>query len=548
MAALREVVAQFDVRVDGAQKLDQLDKKLEHAKKEAAEGAVNFRELGMKIAEAFAVKEVFEFVKGQAEVGAQLEKTSKMLGISTEELQHLQYAADLSDVSAETLTHSLGKLQIQLGGGIAGKGGPAIAALQKLGVHTKDAAGKTRDMQDILQDAAEGIKKIDDPTKRAAAAVQLFGKSGREMLPMLSKGREGIADLIKEADELGIVMGRDFVENSAKALEQSKKLDWSWRALKGTVAQELYPGFKKFVDIVTKVVKGFMDIVKHTTAIKSLFVIVTAALVLMNLEFFATAAAVAIVFIAFDDLFALFTGNKSVVGDTIDELGKVGDSAAMVKSVKDAWNELTDAIFGTSDASGKATGETMSFLGVVKATISQTVLIISSALASVMAEVSQMIEGVKAGIAFISGDKAGEKKAQERAYAASETASKAHKALGAALTLDNIKSANDMSTDDWRKLNGISASVDVNGNKRNTQRKALSSEAVGFNKKGQRISETQAAGAKHATVHIVNNIHAPGGDPAKVQAAVNQGTTQALSQSDLRNAHQAVRSTAPAVQ
>lgn len=534
MAALRELVAQFDVRVDGAAKLDDVSKRLDRAK-EKSEGFGKFiKEIGLKLAEAFAVKEVFEFTRNQAELGEQLVNNSKITGLSVEELQKWQYAAALSGESSEELTQSLNFFNRTVGQVQAGK---SSEAFQKLGIRVRDAAGNIRPTNDLLLDFSEGLGKIKSPAERMALSMEVAGRGGKAFALILGKGRQATEEMLKQADEASIVLGRDFTESAEKAAIESHKLDFSWKALKGTLAQQLFPVFKTVVDFAIKFVKVFTDMLKHTTAVKSAFIAIGVVLAILNIEFIAIAAAVGAAFLVFDDIYALLTGNKSVIGDTIDEMSGAGTAAKLVQGLKDAWNELTEAIFGSGDAANTAGGQTMTFIGTVKAAIATIVEVVISTITSVAAEISQIVEGVKAVIAFVKGDKEAEKKAQERSYAASETAAKAHKRFTQAITLENVRSADQMTREEWVRLNNLQGPA----------RKAISTETITFNKKGERIKSVAEKGGAKTSVQIVNNIHAPGGDHKKIAAAATHGTEKALSQTDLRHALAASKSAAPPV-
>jgi hypothetical protein len=62
---------------------------------------------------------------------------------------------------------------------------------------------------------ADVVARIQNPTTRAAMAMQLFGKSGQKLLPMLSGGRAGIAALQAEAAMLGRTMTTEDAQAAA---------------------------------------------------------------------------------------------------------------------------------------------------------------------------------------------------------------------------------------------------------------------------------------------------------------------------------------------
>ena len=88
--------------------LEKLKTSIADAKKYSAELVKEFGALGA--AATAAVAGLFAFTKDAAQWADDLNTLSKQTGISTEELQKFAYAADIIDVSTETMTSSLTKL------------------------------------------------------------------------------------------------------------------------------------------------------------------------------------------------------------------------------------------------------------------------------------------------------------------------------------------------------------------------------------------------------------------------------------------------------
>lgn len=125
-------------------------------------------------------------------------KLSDRLGISTEDLAGLQHAADLSGVSMEALTGGLEKFIKQLPKG-ANVGGE-------------------------FQAIADQIRRTVDPVERAHIAMQAFGKSGQDLLPLLTSD---LRELKREAEGMGLLFSREqaaSVEAANDAVERLRKV------------------------------------------------------------------------------------------------------------------------------------------------------------------------------------------------------------------------------------------------------------------------------------------------------------------------------------
>ena len=149
-----------------------------------------------------------EGVRRSAEYADQMGKTAQKIGATTEEFSALAYAASLADVSNETLATGLKKLSTEIL-----SGGDKLA---QLGIKTTDANGKLRATSDIVADVAEVFSRMDDGAKKTAIAVDIFGKSGSDLIPLLNTGRDGIKDAADEAQRFGLIVSKE----AAAAAEQ----------------------------------------------------------------------------------------------------------------------------------------------------------------------------------------------------------------------------------------------------------------------------------------------------------------------------------------
>ena len=537
--ALRELAADFQVNVKGAEKLEKVEHELDVLHKSLHEFGIGLREFGEAALGAFAFDGLKEFVKGQVELGESLERTAAKTGLSTDELQKWQYVAEQSALGTDEVANALGRLQANLGGGARGRHGMAGATqeLQKLGIHAKGAGDKIRPIGDIFLDVADKIAKA-DPSQRLGIAAQVFGKQGREMLPVLMKGRKGISEMTEEAEKLGFILGEDFLEKTKKAAEEQTKLNWSMRSLKATVATELFPAFTKIIDKVMHGVAWFSQLAKQTTIVKSgLTALGFAAGVrllgplqeLLGIskgegligkifglgKLAATVGGLALLYVAWDEIFGLFTGKDTFVGHVVDKIFGKGTSTQFVKDAGDAWKEIMDAIFG-ADTAGNGFKDTLDDLVTAVFVFGR---VAGRIFADIIAEVMQLVAAAKLAYMWLTTAKGGSQKGLDDARTEYNQAKTTKEKLEA-------------STFDMSGINWNSHPTEYSEEEKHKYMGALHGDPHS-KKTRQPIS-----------MAIVQHFHGPA-DPAAVKAAANKGTNQALSQNDLQHARQAVRSTAP---
>lgn len=108
---------------------------------------------------------------------------SKQTGISTDQLQLYAAAADLVDVSVETMAKSQQKLKKSMLS--ASEGGAVAERFAALGVAVTDANGNLRDSNDVFQDTIKALGQMENETERDAIAMDIFGKSASELNPLI---------------------------------------------------------------------------------------------------------------------------------------------------------------------------------------------------------------------------------------------------------------------------------------------------------------------------------------------------------------------------
>ena len=151
-----------------------------------------------------------------------LNTMSKVYGISTKDLQKYSAAADLVDVSVETIAKSHTKLEKSMASASKGTGANA-EAFEKLGVSVVDANGDLRNGDEVWQDVIKALGKVENETERDALAMQLMGKSAAELNPLIEDGGETYEKMAQTMQKYGL----DFVDQETldKANQFNDELD-----------------------------------------------------------------------------------------------------------------------------------------------------------------------------------------------------------------------------------------------------------------------------------------------------------------------------------
>lgn len=334
-------------------------------------------------------------VHSVAMTGDEVDTTATALGTTAQALQEYQHAAEMSDVSNESLATSL---KFVTKNAVEAANGGKEAAEAFAGIGIRDAEGKIKKPTELLRSAFDVLRQMPNESERNARAIKIFGRSGLDIVPMFTKTNAQLDAFIQEAHDLGLVLSDDVVAAGSDFDDAMKRVQGSIRGLRNTFAG---PFVRKFADalaaLVPLIVKlqplakdlsdAFMDLgkrlslffkvvlsmvsaVRESTGIFGEWVtsivgsvkwlkIIEAALIGMGVVFVAVAAQAigawlaaaapfvllaALIGLITDDIFNFIAGNDSLIGRIVKWADAIGDpdEHPVVKMLRKALALLLD--------------------------------------------------------------------------------------------------------------------------------------------------------------------------------------------------------------
>ena len=205
-----------------------------------------------------------------------LENLSSTTGIATDDLQKLQYAAGFVDVSLDTMTGSMTKLTQTMSKARDGSK-ESEEAFKKLHIRITDSRGALRDSNDVFYETIDKLGKIKNETERDALAMKIFGKSAKELNPLIEAGSKKLKELGIEAENLGVIMGEEDIEKASAFNDALESLDKTTDSLKNSLGMALVPILTSLFEALSKIpVEVLKTIVVLASAIASILLIVKA--------------------------------------------------------------------------------------------------------------------------------------------------------------------------------------------------------------------------------------------------------------------------------
>jgi hypothetical protein len=192
-----------DVTVTFGAKDEGLKSAISSAEKGVATLSKAFGTLGIAAAALGGAKMAFDAFKGLADYAGGISDIAAQTGMSAEATMVWGQALKNAGLDAGALGGLVNKLQRALAG-VNEEGEPTNKAFERLGLNMANLRAMKPEQQ--METVAAAIAAIPDPAERAAAAMELFGKSGGKALVLftdsgaLSTAREQLGDL---AENLG---------------------------------------------------------------------------------------------------------------------------------------------------------------------------------------------------------------------------------------------------------------------------------------------------------------------------------------------------------
>lgn len=185
-----------------------------------------------------------------------LDEVSQMLGTTVESLSSLGKAAKIEGMNIEDLSGSMVKLTRTISEAASGSESAAYA-FKSMGLDPT----KFKNSEDALLQVADAFSNYEDGINKTALAVELFGKSGAQMIPFLNQGSAAILQIRTELDSFGNASTKAAVE-AAEFNDRMTKL--------GIVANSLFQSFvSELLPVLNNFTQSLFDAYKESDVLQN---------------------------------------------------------------------------------------------------------------------------------------------------------------------------------------------------------------------------------------------------------------------------------------
>ena len=305
-----------------------------------------FSGIGKGLIAGLSVSSLVALSKQSLEVSDNISKASQKIGIATETLSALRYAAQLADVDFESLTSGMGKFNKSIVEAVGGAE-KQEQAFRLLGI--TQAELKKNSPDEVFSKVATGMAGMADGANKTALAMALFGKSGANMIPLLNGGAEGLKQAREEAERFGLILS---TETGKQAEEFNDNLTRMTNGFQGIVKQVVANNLPMMLKLSTAMV----DFAKDSESVKKASDDIAAG---MKTVASVGAVAFGIFKVAGDNLASLAAAMTFAAEGEFkkawDALGSGGaDTVADIQKTTDMIKKIWDE---TAESKDKATGK-----------------------------------------------------------------------------------------------------------------------------------------------------------------------------------------------
>lgn len=203
-----------------------------------------------------AVDAVRGSIQGVLNTMAEIDVTEKFaarVGIASDQLRILNFAAEQSGASAETMNMALQRMTRRVSEAANGTG-EAVAALAELNLSAEDLERLSPDKQ--FGAIADAMANVDGQADKVRLSMKLFDSEGVALVNTLAGGSAGLDEFGRQAESLGMLLGDQgaAIENANNAINRMKH---AWDGLVQQVVVLLAPALESIANIIAQIVRGF---------------------------------------------------------------------------------------------------------------------------------------------------------------------------------------------------------------------------------------------------------------------------------------------------
>lgn len=293
-----------------------------------------------------------------------LQNIARETRLNVADIQAWQYAIETSGGSANKFTETLVKLSDELLQAPLSHRSPFLMGLSQLGINVHNANGQIKDLSDLLLSLSDRMSRMSEA--RSLAIGKRLGLD-KDTIRLLHQGREAVKGYLDESKRSGLI-----TQENVKQFEELRKvvtrIGLVWQNFKITIASMIVPILTrlgklflevsdfirengdhiiKFIATLGALGAAYFALTRYMLLFDSALFVIRAGLALLTSPITLVSAALAALYLIFDDFMTYLEGGDSVIGRIIDRIKEWGTAfkewlAPGIQFAKDMWEGFVD--------------------------------------------------------------------------------------------------------------------------------------------------------------------------------------------------------------
>ena len=185
------------------------------------------------------------FITGAINQADAFGKLSRQTGVAADTLQSYVNAGKLAGVEQATIEKGLRRLAQSMRE--ADQGVATYAdAYKALGVSVRDSDGNLKESEVVLAQLADRFKEMPNGATKAALAMEIFGRSGAQLIPMLNEGGDAL-------ERWNYQTSANFSQNAEYFNDQITMLGFGFDGFRKQLADALLPTLNELVGVFQEI-------------------------------------------------------------------------------------------------------------------------------------------------------------------------------------------------------------------------------------------------------------------------------------------------------
>lgn len=180
------VVGQLEIQLMAS--MARLQSDMDKAKSTVSDAVGKMNQVLGAIGAGISVAGFANLIKSTADAADKMRDLKIISGLAIEQLGGLGKAAAMNGSNIDQVARAVGVMSKNMYAG--------SDAFNVIGVQIKNANGTLRDAGQVMLDIADKFLRMEDGATKSAIANEIFGKSGRDLIPTLNQGRGELEQLI----------------------------------------------------------------------------------------------------------------------------------------------------------------------------------------------------------------------------------------------------------------------------------------------------------------------------------------------------------------